>query len=557
MFIYHFNRLIRNRFVWGFFAVIISIAFASAGLSSCEKGSGESNRYAGRINRTKIPVAEFENTARAIRGFGNNRDNELSAREVVRRAWEQLAAVEVADRNGMPTGDGEIQDTIRDERAFQGPNGFDLARYREILRRQGMTPSQFEAIVARQIAIMKNAALVEASTWVAPMEIEDEVASMTDRFTVRVATLSNRFANAEMSLTEQDYRKFYEENKASFALPDRVSVRYVAVPVSNYLAFATVDEEELQNHYDRHATTYMRTTTNNVSEPIPFAEVRGKILDELKFEAARYCAETSVTDTIYGTLAASGPNALSKVSGRIGLEVKTSPLFSAEEPLFWVENAKEFATAAFSLDAESEDYRHALVPGQTCVYLIEAASVSAAHTPTFEQVLSDLKPRAQAKARADAFQTFAKTLRAELRASLDGGQPFAAAAQAKALNVSTSITFTVSEIQNQRFENSFTIAYGAMALKKGELSEAVPASAAQALLIYVESRQPGDSMTAEMIRAEVRTRVARRRYGSLFSDWLSWNLSQQDFKPTRPLVEEDEEAGIESGEQAAAAPAAN
>ena len=52
------------------------------------------------------------------------------------------------------------------------------------------------------------------------------------------------------------------------------------------------------------------------------------------------------------------------------------------------------------------------------------------------------------------------------------GKSFAEAASSKAMNVSTSITYSVNSVQNQKFEHSFAIAYGAMSLHQGELSKA-------------------------------------------------------------------------------------
>jgi len=417
-----------------------------------------------------------------------------------------------------------------------------------VLADQGLTPALYERLVAHQLAMMKNASLVEAATWVAPMELDDELAAKTDRFTVQVAAVSNRFAQADMRLSDDDYRKYYEENKASFALPDRVAVRYVAIPVSNYVASVTVPEGDLQEFYDSHVNTYTRTSTNNTSETIPFAEVREKILAELTLEEAKYCAETSVTFNIYGKLANAGSNALEVVAAQEKLVVKTSPLFSAEDPLYWAENAKEFASAAFDLDPERSDSRFGIVKGDANVFVIEQIQKVEAHTPTFENVLNDLRPRAMAKARSEAFQSFAKELRADLRKSLDEGKSFAEAAKAKALNVSTTLTYTVSDIQNQKFDNSVLIAYSAAALTKGEVSEAVPASATQSLFIYVQDRQPGDALAAEMMRSQLRSSIARRRNSNLFSEWLTWNLSKQDFQPRRPLTDDDAEVGIANAE---------
>jgi len=542
VFIYHFNRLIRSRILWGFFAIIIAIAFVS--VDSCFRGPKDALSL-GRLNGKKITADEFDQAVQAVRGFGRNRNNEMSASVAERRAWERLAARQIADLNGLTTGKEEIREALREVPAFQGPNGFDMTRYRYFLAEQGVNPAFFESFVAHQITLRKCAALVESASWVSPMEIEDELAAMTDRFTVQFAQISNRFAGVEMRLTDDDYRKFYEENKNSFALPDRVSVRYIAIPVSNYLDRVSVAEDDLQEYYDSHIDTYKRTTTNDTTETIPYAEVRDKILDELKLEEAKYCAATSLTFAVYGK--AEGSNVLEAVAAQVKLPVKTSPLFGMDETLYWTDNSKEFAAAAFELDPSRSDSRYGIVKGDVNVFVIEQDQTSPAHTPTYEAVLDDLKPRAQAKARSEAFQSYAKELRADLRKLLDEGKSFAEAAQAKALNVSTSVTYTVSDIQNARFDHSYSVAYGAMTLKKGELSEVIPATASLSLIVHVQDRQPGDALSAEMMRSQIRAGIARRR-GNLVDEWLAWNLSKQDFHPKRPLADGDEEPSITSDE---------
>jgi hypothetical protein len=547
VFIYHFNRLIRSRILWGFFAIIISVAFVAVG--SCFNEPQDS-LVAGKINGKKISANTSDQVVQAIRGFGRNRDNQTAANVIDRRAWEQLAARMNAEKNGLSAGKEEIRAVLREAASFQGANGFDLNRYRMILAEQGLTPAMYEGLVAHQLAMMKSAALVESATWVAPMELEDELAAMTDLFTVQVATVSNKFASVEMRLSDDTYRKFYEENKASFALPDRMAVSYLEFPVTNYLKYVSVPEGDLQEYYDSHVNTYTRTTTNSATETIPYAEVRGKILSELQMEEARYCASTSVTFNIYGKLANAGSNALQVAAAQAKLTVKTSPLFSAEDTLYWVENSKEFAEAAFELDPDRTDSRFGIVKGETHVYVIEPILRSPAHTPTYEDVLNDLRPRAMAKARTEAFQSYTKELRADLRKLVEEGKNFSAAAKAKALNVSTSITYTVSDVQSQKIENGFSIAYGAMTLKKGAISEAIPASTAQSLIVYVQDRRPGDALAAEMMRSQIRSGIARRRSSSLFGDWLTSNLAKQDFKPTHPLADDDAEVGIESDDAA-------
>lgn len=537
MFIYHFNRLVRKRILWAFFAIIISIAFVS--VDSCFR-TPQDAQVAGTVEGKPVKLETRETVVTAIRGFGRNRDNETPANVVERRVWEQIAAVHTAKKNGFLSTPEEIQDALKEMPAFQGPNGFDMNQYRYALLSQGMVPSQFEKLVGHQLNMSKVAAMVETASWISPMEMDDELAAMTDKFTVQVATVSNRFDKVEMRLTDADYKKYYDENKESFRLPDRVSVRYVTIPVSNYIAKVTVPEEDLQNYYDSHMDTYRRTTTNNVSETIPYAEVRDKILDELKLVEARYCAETNVMFNFSDRVQQLGTNALAIFAAEQKQTVKFSPFFALTETLYWTDASTEFANTAFELDSESLETCFGVVKGKNDVYVMELRQRSPAHVPAFENVQAEVKTRAQEKARAEAYESYTKELRADIRKLLDSGKTFEAAVKEKGLPVTTNLTYAVNEMQGQPpFENAYSVAYGARELKKGEFSEAVPSSPVESIIIYVHDRKPGDMLAAEMMRSQIRMSIERRRGNGLFSDWMKWNQVQVQAKPTIPL-EDDE-----------------
>ena len=546
MFIYHFNRLISSRILWGFFAIIISVAFVA--VDSCYQ-SPQGSAVAGKLNGKKISTETFDQVASSIRGIGRNRDNTTPVREIDRKAWEQIAALQIAENNGLTVGMPEVQNEIQGQNVFHGPNGFDFERYRAILRDQDLSTAQYESLVRHHLQMMKLGALIDAATWISPMELDDELAAMTDKFTVQTAMLSNRFVGVEMRLSDEDFKTFYEENKAQFNRPDRISVRYIAIPVSNYLARVTVPDDNLLDYYDSHMDKFKSSDTNNITGFKPFEDVKDEIFVELQLEEARDCAETNLSFTIFGKALKMDPETILKtIAENENVDVRISPLFSQTEPLFWTSNPKAFANAAFDLDPESADTRFAVVAGGSEMFVIEYHQKSAAHVPPFEEIAEDVKQRAQIKARTDAFDSYVKEIRAEILQQMDSGKAFEDAAKEKALNVSTSLTYTVSEMQMKPFENSYAIAYGAMTLKKGALSEAVPSSMAQSMLIYVADREQGNALDAEMMRSQIRSGMARRRGGALTSDWLKWNLDQQDFHPSRTLdgsSSEDEEVSPE------------
>ena len=540
MFIYHFNRLIRNRLLWGFFAIIIAVAFVA--VDSCFRNPADAHP-AGRMNGKKISTSRFDQIVHSLRGNGRNRDNETPNHVIDRRAWEQIAAVENAAGNGMKTSVPEIQAALREMPAFQGSNGFDMERYKMMVRNMGFTPEYYEKLLAHQLTLMKSATLVNSASWISPMELDSELASMTDRFTVQIAYVSNTFANAEMPLKDEDYKKYYEEHKESFGLPDRIQVRYVVIPATNYLAVATTpDDAELQDYYDTNSDKYTRTTTNNTTETIPFEEVRGKIMDELKLQAAVYAASTSATFRVYSDVI--NTNVQKDVLGEFAkaekLTVQTSPFFSVNDPLPWVEsgNGRKFSEAVFELDPERVDSRFCVVECTKSVYVVELVKREEAHVPPYEEVVASVKTRTLNQARTDAFEKVVKEKKEGLDKEMSAGKAFADAAKGLGMNVSTSITYTVSDMQNVRFDNSFSVAYGARSVLKGKVSDAIPASSKLSLLVYVQDRQPGDPLSSEMIRSQIRSSRAGRG-GDKFSEWLKWDLAQQKFEPAKALLPED------------------
>ena len=536
MFIYRFNQLIRSRLLWGFFAIIISFAFVAVG--SCFRMPPGS--VAGKINGKKIPREAYDQTVDAIRKTtGRNPGNATPVRVLDRKAWEQLAATQIAADNGLIAKKSEIQEEILGQSYFQGPNGFDMTRYRYILREQGFSEAAYERLMGQQMLLMKVGSVMESAMWISPMELNDELAAMTDAFTVQTATLSNRFATAEMPVTDEDYKAFYDTNQESFRLPDRVSVRYITIPLSNYFARVTVPEDSAQDYYDAHLDRYPTSDTNSVTGVKTFEEVKDEILVELQLEEARDCAETNVMFTVFGRRTkAAAEITLEALAAQEEVEVKNSPLFAQNETLFWTTDSRAFANTAFDLDPESLETRFGVMKGRNEIFVMELLQKSPAHVPPFEDVAEDVKQRKQEQARADAFDNYVKEIRADITKLMGEGKAFEEAAMATAQNVSTSLTYTVSEMQMRPFENSYPIAYGAMALKKGDLSEAVTVSATQALLIYVLNREQGNALNAEMMRAQIRANMARRRGGALFNDWLKWNLDQQRFEPTQKFTDD-------------------
>ncbi|MBO7684666.1 MAG: SurA N-terminal domain-containing protein [Kiritimatiellae bacterium] len=555
MVIHQFNKLIRNKWLWGVFAVLVGGAFAFDFLVDdlLRDGRGGDSRAsggAGTLAGEPVSAELFSEMAEEIRGFGRQRDWRMKSGDVNRMAWENYAAMLVAERDGIVATDAEVQAAIRNDRSFQANGGFSFALYQRLLRENSLTPERFEAFLKRRITLVRiGQAVLGAATWASPMELDRALADMTDTFTVRVAYFSRSKKEAdEVKLDDAGLRKWYDANVKSLELPERVKIRYVRFDATDkdVLAKVPVTEDELRDHYDATVDRYTSTGTNGVETVKKFEEVRADVEKEVRQIAAVQFFETNLNYRAYAVKAAKGASRLDEIAKEDGRKVETSDWFSNDGAFQegFMKRASQicpgangFSEAVAELDSASEDLRYAVVSSDRAVWLIEKAETSAKHTPTFEEARDAVRPRALRDARADAF-----------KAKVEAVAKKGAAAVEAVEGVTTNVTFSVSDLRrgDGAFPDSMAVARAAMRLKKGEVSEFTQTGPGRALLVVCKDRVPGDAAKAMVLRSQVRDDLATLQMRQIPESWRKWNLERLGFEPGDAFsVENPEDDGEE------------
>lgn len=539
MVIHHFNRIIRNKWIWGAFAFAISAFFAfDFLLVGGESREGASS--AGELAGEEVPVSKFSRFADDVRGFGRNRNTELSNVEVNRSAWENIAAYSVAVNLGLEATDDEVRQNIL--RQFSGQGAFDMASYERILRDNGLTPEMFENAEKRRMTLMKlRMTLADASRFVSPMELDTAINDVTDKLTIRIASFKDS-AKSAPKLDDKQLKAYYDENTNSIALPDCVTVRYVKYQADApaRLKQFKITDDELHDHYDATLNRFETQTTNGVVTK-KFEEVKDILEKELQLIAS---LEAFRTNLLFRAYPADGADPkvsrLDVIAKEDKTKVRVSPPFALDgyryvpgfmsRPSAFAPGVQGFVEAVAELDPESPDLRYGVVAGTNSVYLIERASFVKAHVPSFEKAKAIIRGDAVADARKKAFKASVEKVRALAAAELAKGKPFDAKLFGNA-NVSTSITFTVSSMGRNAFADSMYASAPAMKLAPGQISEFVStALPSQGILVYLEKRVPGDAAEAQMVRAQIRDELSQMNSFSFVSDWNKWNLSRMGLK---------------------------
>ena len=537
MVIHQFNKLIRNKWVWGVFAVAISAFFAFdflvADLNRNEPS--KSSGAAGSLGGEAVDAALFTDLAEEIRGFGQQRDWKRDAGEVNRAAWENYAALQVAGADGLEATDAEVQAMIRNDPSFQRNGGFSFALYQALLRQNGLTPERFEAFLKRRTTLMRvGQAVLASAAWTSPMELDQALADMTDTFTVKVAKFAQEKKDADaVKVDDAALKTWYEDHKKSLEIPERVKIRFVKYNATDPIVLAkmVVTEDEMRDRYDVTVDKYTSTDTNGVETVKKFEEVKAGIEKELRQIAAVQYFETNLNARVYGDAPTGKASRLDIVAKEDGAKVETSDWFATDgsyQDGFMKRasqicpGAQNFAEIVAELDSSSEDLRYGIVTSDRAVWLVEKAETSAKHVPTFEEAKDAIRPRALRDAKADAFK-------AAVEAVAKGGAKAVEAVK----GVSTNITFSVSDLRNggASFENQMAVARAAMKLKKGEVSEFTLTGTGKAILVVCEDRVAGDAAKAMVLRSQVRDDLAMLQLRQIPESWKKWNLERIGFEP--------------------------
>lgn len=536
MVIQKFNKVIRNKWVWGFIATLFCVMFVGSDILANFLGGGATSLTgAGQLGGQDISMEEFRPYLEDEQ-INNRNAVEMPTREELNlRAWQELAAVRVVEASGIAISNDQLAQSV--EAMFAPQGDFDFERYRMLLQMNlGLTPELFEAYLRRQMMVRDGLerTLLSTAAWASPMEIDRIVSNMTDVFTVRVASFKEDPTEAAaITVDEAALKAWYEANQDAISLPELTRIRFVKFDATNpeLLAKMVVTEDDLRDYYDANSDQYPSSDTNNVAGVKAFEDVRGDIEKKLRQIEAVTFFETNLNVRVYGQLTADATTSrLDTLAAEENLPVQTSGWFTLDGR--YVEGfmtyasmvlpgAKNFLEVVAELDPTIEDLRYGLVSSANAVWLIEKAGTQPAHLPTFEEAKGKIDAAALRDAKAEAFK-------AKVEAIARQGKDAVLATS----DVSTNLTFTVSDLARNAFKDQNAVVRASGGLKKGEVSEFTLTGTGRAVLVVCEDRVPGDEAKAMLMRTQAREQATLPLYRTVVSKWPAWNLKRQALQTT-------------------------
>ncbi|HWR97588.1 MAG TPA: peptidyl-prolyl cis-trans isomerase [Candidatus Methanoperedens sp.] len=397
-------RFIRNNAVFVLVVVILIVAvfigtiFLVWGRGSMSSSSSERS-VAAWVGKTEIPYAEFVKSHDARlefyrRFYPNMGAAELEKRFKIRKgaldaAIARRLLLDEAQRLGLGVGADEIGRKIRETAAFQVNAVFDPKKYREVLAASGITPTLYEEDVRGELLSGKVKTIVQGPVQISEAEAFEEYRRDREKVRLALVILPPAAAAPGAAVAAERLRQAYDADPAKYTLPERIQVACAAVRAQDLPAPPAASEDDLRRYFEENPAEFRiekgvraRHILFKLAEDAP-ADEEKKIRERAEFVLgkARGGADFEALAKEFSQ-DSSGP-----AGGELGW-------FTAGQMV------PEFEQAAFALG--KGQVSEALVRTQFGFHIIKVEDTRAAGSPAFEQVRAQVAERAAAAARRAA-----------------------------------------------------------------------------------------------------------------------------------------------------------
>jgi len=258
----HLMRKHATSWIIKFLLSAIVIVFVFWGVGSFREENV--NRVA-EVNGTVITIDQYYDAYNNViegykRQFGDNLDDKLLEalnikQQVVNTLIERELVLQEANKMKIRVTDEELARSIQSISYFQKDGLFDNRYYVNVLRRNRMTPEQFELSQRRSLYLEKLRGLVIGSVKVA----DDEARAWFnyENETVNIDYIAFEFDKyTELELTKEAINEYYENNKDDYKTELEIKVAYIHFDKKKYLPLVKINTEEIETYYESHKSEF-------------------------------------------------------------------------------------------------------------------------------------------------------------------------------------------------------------------------------------------------------------------------------------------------------------
>lgn len=238
--------------------VLLIVPFAIVGIESYFSGGGKV--IAAKVNGTEIDQSELDRQVdnqrqKALAQMGPNADP--AALDLKRIRKETLNGmigrellIQQSKKDGYLISDATVYKLIREVPAFQEDGKFSQQRYTMLLQQNGENPATYPAKAKQELSYSLLIAGLSQSGFVSTAELDRLSSLESQKRDVHVAVVPAARYLGDITVSDEEVKKFYDANPSRFTTEDMLSLDYIVLKRDDFVATAQPTEDDIKARYD-------------------------------------------------------------------------------------------------------------------------------------------------------------------------------------------------------------------------------------------------------------------------------------------------------------------
>jgi len=343
--------------------------------------------YVAKVNGSEVSANEvrqaYQRELAQVERQSDGSISEAQRNQIKMRVLDQYvngeALVTRADALGYRVSDQELLDDMSQVPIFQVDGKFDKAHAVAVLRAQGRSILEIEALFRRDAKLRQLDTALSMSSFATATEMKQfRALTKQQRELAWVPFSAEKYAN-QATPDDAALKTYYDAHKFEYMTPETVDLRYVEISLSQLASKVSVDDAQLKTYYDE----------QKVKTPERFTEPEQRRVSHILLPVANPKDDAAVKAKAEGILkrlqAGEDFAALAKEFSQDPGSAQQGGDLGWSERKVWV---APFADAAYSMKV---DEIRGPVKTQFGYHILKLAGIRPATVKTFEQAKADLE----------------------------------------------------------------------------------------------------------------------------------------------------------------------
>ncbi|MBC3868813.1 SurA N-terminal domain-containing protein [Undibacterium oligocarboniphilum] len=285
---------------------------------------------------------------------------------------------------------------------LKADGGFDKEKYLNYLASQGMNQAIFDQRLRQDLSVEQLTGAIQNTGFI-PETVAERVAMIGEQEReIQALTFKPADFTAQVKVTDEMIKSYYEKNAAQFEIPETVKAEYVVLNQDALLAQLSASDSEIAEFYKNNSKSYSVDEQRRASHILIAVKKDASDADKAKAKAK---AESLLTEV------RKNPSSFAKLAKENSQDPGSAERGGDLDFFGKGAMVKPFEDVAYKLQkGEISD----VVQSDFGYHIIQVTDIRAASVKPLEevkgQIAADIKKQKAAKAYAEAAETFGNTV---------------------------------------------------------------------------------------------------------------------------------------------------